>query len=64
MKYIIQALKFTYHTERKAYPELNDMINMLDQAEYSDEYYDTLVDVEDMLHDINLPTQEKPIDDY
>jgi len=62
MKYIIQALRYTYHTERKAYPGLNDLINQLEDEGYNksdpDAFYDILLDINVSLCDINLPIQE------
>jgi hypothetical protein len=58
MKYIIQALRTTYHTERKAYPGLNDLINQLESYDEQSvthcEYGAVLLDINDTIHDINL----------
>jgi hypothetical protein len=61
MKYIIQALRNTYYTERKAHPGLNDLINMAEDDYINndfDECFGALEDIDTLLHDINLPIQE------
>lgn len=68
MKYILNALRYTYHTERKAYPGLNDLINMLDGELVNtphlidaSEVINLLLDIDDSLHDINQDVLEPPI---
>jgi hypothetical protein len=61
MIYIIQALRYTYHTERKAYPGLNDLINQLEDEDTLRDVYDTiytLLSIDESLHDINLPKED------
>ena len=62
MKYIRQALNYTYRTERKAYPGLNDLIDMLDSSKLNYyEYVGVLRDIDNLLHDINQPIREEPL---
>ena len=62
MKYIRQALNCTYRTERKAYPGLNDLIDMLDSSKlHYYEYVGVLRDIDNLLHDINSPIREEPL---
>lgn len=63
MHYIVKALRTTYHSERKVYPGLNDLINKLDKPGSScnhagtGSYISILLDIDDILHDINQPTR-------
>lgn len=60
MQYIIEALRTTYHNERKAYSGLNDLINMLEADDLlsTDGFYAVLADINDLLHDISLESRD------
>ena len=61
MLYIIQALRTTYHTERKAYPRLNDLIDMLEEDDWGPDMRHILIDIDNLLIDINQPVTYKPL---
>ena len=53
MEYIIKALRDTYYNERKAYPGLNDLINMLEKPMTREEVSDLMYDINELIGDIN-----------
>lgn len=52
LHYIEEAIENFYSPEMKCYEGLRDLFNMLKEAEDADEYFNILVDIDNLLCDI------------